>query len=435
MSIPLNRFYPHIESILKQISNNIIIYRFYPHGSKKLEDLTTLNNSGVGTTWVERQKTGVIICHDQEPLHYDLYTDDMVLDFVKHDQKYILNRHPYILNKIAKLHLRAAIISPLNCYENTLLLHSEKNSSELKKYNNNNFIGVYWWSHAIIARDWFRYAEHVQQHKQIQKTFLIYNRAWAGTREYRLKFLDFLLRIGLEDHCQTSVNPIEPELGIHYDTHQFTKANWQPTNVLENFFTINTAQSYDSADFNIKDYESTDIEVVLETLFDDARLHLTEKSLRPIACGQPFILASTAGSLEYLQSYGFKTFMNIWDEHYDLIEDPEERLMCIADLMKQIANWAPWVREEKMVEAQAIAEYNKNLFFSAEFHNKIFDELKTNLITGVTELNQGITDKHYRELREAAKYDPELEKIVNRDSPWRTQEDVNTVLAWIKNPT
>jgi hypothetical protein len=46
---------------------------------------------------------------------------------------------------------------------------------------------------------------------------------------------------------------------------------------------------------------------VAETVFD-TRIHLTEKTLRPIACGHPFILAAGPGSLKYLQTYGFRTF-------------------------------------------------------------------------------------------------------------------------------
>jgi hypothetical protein len=48
---------------------------------------------------------------------------------------------------------------------------------------------------------------------------------------------------------------------------------------------------------------------------------LTEKALRPIACGQPFILAATPGSLQYLRSYGFKTFSGYIDETYDTIQE------------------------------------------------------------------------------------------------------------------
>ena len=74
-----------------------------------------------------------------------------------------------------------------------------------------------------------------------------------------------------------NINPIEPELGIHYDLHEFKNSIWRPNVVLENFFPISSAKSHYSADFDIEDYESTDIEVVLETLFDDSRIQLTEK--------------------------------------------------------------------------------------------------------------------------------------------------------------
>ena len=73
-------------------------------------------------------------------------------------------------------------------------------------------------------------------------------------------------------------------------------------------------------------------------------------------------MASTAGSLEYLRNYGFITFNEIWDESYDTIEDPKERLIRIADLMKQITTWLPHQRENKIAKARAIAEYNKKLF-------------------------------------------------------------------------
>ena len=251
------------------------------------------------------------------------------------------------------------------------------------KYQNNRCIPVYYWSHALIALDWFRYAQHVRQKKTIKKTFLIYSRAWSGTREYRLGFAESLVLAGLHDHCQTTVNPIDPELGIHYELHDFKNPVWKPQTVLENFFPTSTAQSHYSADFDLVDYEATDIEVVLETLFDDSRLHLTEKSLRPIACGQPFILAGTQGSLEYLRSYGFKTFADIWDESYDKCVDPEERMTAITNLMTQIVGWPADVRKSKLEQAQTIAEYNRQYFFSQDFFDLIAQELTDNLALGI----------------------------------------------------
>jgi hypothetical protein len=170
--------------------------------------------------------------------------------------------------------------------------------------------------------------------------------------------------------------------------HKFKNPVWRPTQVLEKFFLQNTVSSHYSADFDIKDYESTDIEVVLETLFDDDRQHLTEKALRPIACGQPFILATTHGSLEYLRSYGFKTFSDVWDESYDLIEDSEQRLISIVDLMKQIANWDPKLRSDKLTQARSIADYNRQWFFSQHFFDLVINELKTNLKLAFANLEQ-----------------------------------------------
>jgi hypothetical protein len=179
------------------------------------------------------------------------------------------------------------------------------------------------------------------------------------------------------------VNPVEPELGTHYRDHEFDNTIWRPNLTLEDLFPVSTAHSHYSADFDIKDYESTDIEVVLETLFDDDRWHLTEKSLRPMACAQPFVLAATPGSLEYLRSYGFHTFSTVWDENYDLETDPVRRLQAIADLMQTISDWGPETRQAKMSQARAIAEHNRNHFFSDQFFDQVVGELRHNLSTAL----------------------------------------------------
>jgi hypothetical protein len=372
MSIPLDRLYQYIDNIVKEITNNVLIYRFYPHGSKNFDDLGELHRS----SWEEYLSFTTLICYDQEPLDYDYYQSPPVPT----QETNVINRLKIPRNNLKKI--------TANLSKYYLLLHSEQRSVNLEKYQNDQFIPAYYWSHALISLDWFRFAQHLQQKKNVTKKFLIYNRAWSNTREYRLKFIELLIKLGLENHCQTSVNPVEPELGIHYDAHQFKNPAWRPNILLENYFPLSTAQSHYSADFDIEDYEATDIEVVLETLFDDGRLQLTEKSLRPIACGQPFILAGTHGSLEYLRSYGFKTFGDIWDERYDLVTDPKERLIRITELMQQIANWDQNKQEKKMTRARAIADYNKKHFFSKEFINQVVTELKNNLQSAISKHNK-----------------------------------------------
>jgi hypothetical protein len=399
MSVPLDRLYNYINSIIEKIHNDpILIYRFYPHGSKKIEDLTPL--VPITKNWINQTITTEIFCNDQEPLNHKLYAQSIRID--KKQFTELCQQHNI---KVVHQNFRG----PVNTvWDHSLLLHSEKRSAEILKYQNDEFISVYYWSHGMIAQDWFRYAEHVKKRNQVCKTFLIYNRAWAGTREYRLRFAELLIHLNLQEHCKTSINPVEPELGLHYETHKFKNPAWRPQTVLENYFPTSTAHSHYSADFDIEDYESTDIEVVLETLFDDSRLHLTEKSLRPIACAQPFILAGTHGSLEYLRSYGFKTFGDVWDESYDLVEDPAERLIQIAELMKYISNWLPHQRERNMAQAQAIADYNKQHFFSDKFFNQITGELKTNLTSAFAQLEAINTSKYFSERRKIFSSDPDL---------------------------
>lgn len=395
MSIPLDRLYHFIESVAQDIfQDRVLIYRFYPHGSKNVENMTILQDED----WQIMQLSPSLYCNDQEPLDYNYYNT--------------VERKVWAPFKTPAPHF----LKHRTMYNKVLVLHSERQSVNVDQYQQDQFIPVYWWSHAAIALDWYRYAQHIALKKQSKKTFLVYNRAWSGTREYRLRFVELLVQLNLQDLCQTSVNPIEPELGIHYDCHKFKNPAWRPQTVLEDYFPINETPSHYSADFDVDDYNVTDIEVVLETLFDDDRIHLTEKSLRPIAVAQPFILVATAGSLEYLRSYGFRTFGDVWDESYDAIKDPEQRLYAITDLMAQIASWGPSVRERKLAEAQAIAEYNREHFFSQEFFNFVIDELTANLTTALAEVKHIKNYQDWIDRWDTYLSDPDILEYVTNES-------------------
>ena len=163
---------------------------------------------------------------------------------------------------------------------------------------------------------------------------------------------------------------------MSYHDHKFSNSNFVPEHQLEKYLPQTTALAESSADFEIEDYATTDIEVILETLFDDDRLHLTEKTLRAIAMGKPFILVSTHGSLQYIRDYGFKTFDSVWNEDYDKITDPTQRLCSIVALMKDISTWDAHTRSIKMKQAHEISDYNKKLFFSSAWKQKIIHAAK-----------------------------------------------------------
>jgi hypothetical protein len=373
MSIPLDNLYHYIDQICQQIwQGRVIIYRFYPHGSKDFVHLETLY---VSHSLQDTVLSPAVICNDQEPLNYDHY-NQVTLMF--ESGKSVLHKLGY-----TKKNLRDY---PIEVWDHAVLLHSEQQSQQVEQYQQDGFVTAYYWSHAIIARDWFRFAEHVQQQKQVHKTFLIYNRAWIGTREYRLKFVELLIDWQLTKDCKTTVNAVDPDTEIHYSGHEFVNPDWRPSKPIEDYFPANMTCSTSSAKFDLNDYEVTDIEVVLETLFDDSRWHLTEKSLRPIALAQPFILVGPAGSLEYLRSYGFKTFNTVWSEAYDQIKDSALRLEIITGIMKTIASWDPATRQQRMQQAQAIADFNRQHFFSKDFFDQVRNELTKNLELAFAEL-------------------------------------------------
>ena len=352
-----------------------------------------------------------MLCHDQEPLNYNYWTRD---EFVQSSM--LLNKESnFIANQFSHWHLRSILQCrhKAHVFKNTLLCHSELNSKELDKYTQNNFTGVYYWAHALIARDWYRYAQLDDglKQKNIQSNFLIYNRAWGGTREYRLKFAELLVKSNLHHHCRMGFNNTD---GIHYGDHKFSNSAMQVCNTdLDRHFVKNNSLPTASADYCTQDYQQTAIEVVLETLFDDSRLHLTEKSLRPIACGQPFILAATAGSLAYLRSYGFKTFSSVFDESYDTIADPIERLDAIVDLMNTIKNSSN--RLEMYQQLQAIANFNQQRFFSAEFHQQVVEEFKQNFSNAFVEVLKSCTPKYMEQYLDALRSTKDYNLVVSKE--------------------
>ena len=424
MSIPLDRLYNFLHDV---VDHDITIYRFWPHGSKKLEDLLPL------VPYPSRYKsltTPHAIFHDQEPLNFHYWNSD---DFAQFRQKDVVDNQLNSLylgdkqiNHQISLHLRG--LTPTNLYDYILLVHSEKNSKEVNTYFQHGFLPVYYWSHAVIAVDWFRYAKHdpVLQYDVAEFTqdFLIYSRAWSGTREYRLTFADRLVQSGLVKYCRTSFAPVDSD--VHYSQHKFENSDLAITSTdIETVLPQNTHDSNASADYNNQDYAQTGMEIVLETLFDDSRLHLTEKSLRPIACGKPFMLVATAGSLKYLRSYGFETFGDFIDESYDLETDPVARLTAVIQEMTRIADMCP---EDKIVlrnQLHKIAERNKKRFFSAEWQASIVQEYVDNMNQALITMNQHCTGKHWKQFQELDLADGILST--------RSQEEIDQVLAYLNS--
>jgi len=83
-------------------------------------------------------------------------------------------------------------------------------------------------------------------------------------------------------------------------------------------------------------HQSTYFSLVNETSIDGGP-RITEKTLKT-ALFHPFLIWGSPGCLGLFKSFGFKTFSNIFDESYDLIEDDRERLECILGEVKRMCD-------------------------------------------------------------------------------------------------
>jgi hypothetical protein len=416
MSIPLDNLYHWVEGLLP---GPACVYVFRPHGSKKISDLDMLKKYDDNTCW---QYPGIIM-HDQEPLDWNLYNQpEQYLDLDRWKKWNCSLFQEFKLKYCANFNLKSVVFAQSGLiYDQVILIHSEKNSANLEKYQQNGFICIHYWSHAVIARDWYRFAKHdtrLNNNTNAQNKFLIYCRDWSHRREYRLKFLEMLAKNNLDNISQTSVMHTNSE-GIHFLQHQFKNYNFElDSPELINQFLDNKFSSAASADYDPVDFTNSEISVILETVFDDSRIHLTEKTLKPIACGHPFILAAGPGALEYIRNYGFKTFAPWIDESYDQETDSFKRLEKIIASMKKIQNLQGQEFESFSREIKNIAEFNKKHFFSNEFFDQVNNELKNNLNMAMSQVTKS-QSKHYLELVKLLKKSNLIDQMPHRQERTR----------------
>lgn len=344
MSIPTYNLYNFVAQALE---NKYLVKYFYPWGQKGFANI--YDNIADQAPDTEKLDTPIIICHDQEPLDFDLYSDANLLKELPDipDTKQALREG--IKQNLTNLNLRW--ISPFHKNEKWTLLHSEVNSQEVVRYENTGrFKCAYWWAHAPIAIDWYRFARYdnrlQRQSQDIKANFLVYARGTTGKRAYRNLFLE----------------QIKYFRNMQLGSFQKYKVSGD-----------------NSATYDTYDFAHTNCSIVLETVYD--RIHLTEKTLRPLACGHPFLLLNGAGALEKIREYGFETFQPYINESYDKEPDPVKRMDMVLTEMNRInsssAKYQQWIWDG----CQQIADHNKRVFFDDKFIWRVKTELRKTVRT------------------------------------------------------
>lgn len=363
MMVPAHNLYDFIHHALEK---RYCLYYFYPWGSRDLDQMVSYqldlehieginglshvySDMVLGDAVINKPRIDIIqefqpivLCHDQEPLDFSNF------------QTQVDRISPPMLGNI--------LCRPKFSWQKKwILLHSELRSQEVEKYESTGlYAGAYWWSHAVLARDWYRFAatdprlDYPRTHKKI---FLIYARESTGSRTYRNQFLQELQG--------TSAGP-QSQIGS---------------------FDGKAVNSDASAIYNAEDFLHSDISIVCETVFDQ-RVHLTEKVLRPLACGHPFMVLAGPGTLRTLRGYGFKTFDPWIRESYDEEISEAGRMDLVLREMQRLSEMSWDQRQELLAACQQICQHNRQHFFSDKFFTLLTDELRTN-VTKAYETYQG----------------------------------------------
>jgi hypothetical protein len=343
------------------ISKNLPGYRMYmcdPFGRSDPDSVIGYGNENI-------HEHNYIFFFDQEPIHLNIHnaTFDQVQQVRSDDI------HSRFSNNVGAI------------------CTSEKNSDNVenvcKKYHWRSY---YYFFHGWAALDWYRGYDRTflippVQQRTPTKTFINPNRIVAGERAHRLEILYHIFKnqltnnyISCPETCPAenvkTVDAAAQLIKKFPDVQEIFSRQSLPIN-----FKNETGHPMHSCWLSLFD-ESADslLYLVTETVASGHRLHLTEKTFKPIALGMPFVIVGTQGSLEYLRSYGFKTFGNIWDESYDCAGD-DVRIQKIANLLSDLDKMSVHERQNLYRSAQNIIEHNWNHFYNGGFEKILWQEL------------------------------------------------------------
>ena len=91
---------------------------------------------------------------------------------------------------------------------------------------------------------------------------------------------------------------------------------------------------------------------------------ITEKTFRTIANGHPVIWVAEHGTTKVMQQLGFKTYSEFWDESYDAIRDPVDRINAVIDVLKQLIKLNAQERQELWHKMIPTLQHNQQLIFN-----------------------------------------------------------------------
>lgn len=149
-------------------------------------------------------------------------------------------------------------------------------------------------------------------------------------------------RLQLKDNQCNLLSQITPiqVLPKQYEVEQYRSVKYTVNNPARQFVKMDMFDNtWGEIYLQSEPYIDSYFSLVTETIFEESNYSFrTEKIVKPLAQGHPFIVAANYGYLRDLKKLGFKTFGHVIDESFDTIDDPQKRVDRIADLIKDLCS-------------------------------------------------------------------------------------------------
>jgi hypothetical protein len=191
------------------------------------------------------------------------------------------------------------------------------------------------------------YAKYLPQHEIFSKEVLCMNGKIRPHRVAAMNMLTGICRDRLTYSWRDHENLYSQKEALLHTARDFptfhSEANDRP------FERCEFRASIENGPLGIPEAESQRAFLHFVTESDYSRFvdRFTEKILKPIIMRRPFLVLGPPNILRRLRFFGFSTFSDVFDESYDQIDDPDERLQALRASLLSILSMEP----EKVVEA------------------------------------------------------------------------------------
>lgn len=147
--------------------------------------------------------------------------------------------------------------------------------------------------------------------------------------------------------------PPEYEVDLYKD--QIGKPS-NETNVKMNLFNNEWGEAY----IKPEPYIDTYFSLVTETVFSGINSFRTEKIWKPIIMGHPWLVVANRGFYQDLRNIGFRTFNDVIDESFDLIDNPQDRIEYISRVVNDLCSSD---LAKFMLQCKDTCKYNQQILF------------------------------------------------------------------------